>query len=68
MNTIANQKALKSRISAGWDHDRRMYHFDRQHKSIAPFCEPKSANIAADALAVVAMVVLLVVVLLVGGM
>jgi len=68
MNTISHQKALKSRISAGWDHDRRHYHFERTHDCRYPFVEPKSANIAADALAVVAMVALLVVALLLGGM
>lgn len=35
MNTISNQKALKSRISASWPHDSSHYRFARQHKGPA---------------------------------
>jgi hypothetical protein len=29
--TISNQRALKSRVSAGWSHDSRQFKFDRTH-------------------------------------
>lgn len=38
MNTISNQKALKSRISASCPHDSSHYRFARQHKG--PAFEP----------------------------
>lgn len=35
MNTISNQRALKSRISASWPHDSSHYRFQRTHKGPA---------------------------------
>ena len=37
MNTIANHRALKARISAGWSHDPAHFRFAREHRSSAPF-------------------------------
>lgn len=46
MNTISNQKALKSRLSASWPHDSSHYRFHRIHNSRAPFeLEPERMSI-----------------------
>lgn len=44
MNTISNQKALKSRISASWPHDSSHYRFARQHKG--PAFEPDRKQVS----------------------
>lgn len=44
MNTIANRKMLKSRISASWPHDSSHYRFQRTHKG--PAFEPESKQIS----------------------
>lgn len=63
-----NQRTERARISAGWAHDRRQYHFMRVHPGDAPFSEPKSANSFAEALVgVVALAALLAVLLLLPG-
>jgi hypothetical protein len=35
--TISNQRALKSRVSAGWPHDSKQFSFPRTHQSDLPF-------------------------------
>lgn len=35
MNTISNQRVLKSRMSASWPHDSSHYRFARTHKGPA---------------------------------
>ena len=50
------------------DYDRRHYHFERVHKSSAPFVQPKRADTLAEAIVgVVALVALLGVGLLLSG-
>lgn len=50
------------------DYDRRHYHFERIHKSDAPFVQPKRADTLAEAIVgVVALVALLATALLWGG-
>lgn len=44
MNTISNQRVLKSRISASWPHDSSHYRFARQHKG--PAFEPDRKQVS----------------------
>ena len=69
MNThIFNQRTSRARISASWPHDQSHYRFQRQHKSLAPFVEPQTANRAADAVVgVLAVIGLAAVLAYVGG-
>jgi hypothetical protein len=63
-----NQKMQKSRMSSGWSHNIRYYSFERQHRSVAPFVAPKSADRLGDAIiGVIALIVLFAILLFVGG-
>lgn len=65
MNTISNQKALKSRLSASWPHDSSHYRFHRIHNSRAPF-EPEQRMSIGEGLAWAGASVLIAVVLFVA--
>jgi hypothetical protein len=63
-----NARTQKSRVSSGWSHNVRYYSFERQHRSVAPFVAPKSADRLGDAIVgVIALAALLAVLLLIGG-
>jgi len=68
MNTIANRKALKSRISKGWSHDSNHYRFAMTHNSRAPFISERDRLTFGDLAGAIAAVVLFGVVLLLGGL
>lgn len=42
MNTLANQRMLKARISKGWSQDTGQMMFSRVHNSTAPFKSDKN--------------------------
>lgn len=66
--TTFNTRTQRARLSAGWAHDSRHFHFMRQHDSNAPFVESRSANIVAEAIVgALALFVLGLIVIFVGG-
>jgi len=70
MNTISNQKMLRSRISAGLDVRPEHYRFAREHRSDAPFADDprgEAWQFVLDLIGTVALVVLLGVLLFAGA-
>lgn len=70
MNTISTRRAFnartqRARISSGWAHDSRHFHFARTHNSNAPFEEPAARTTLGDKVvgwvSVVGLVVLLII-------
>lgn len=70
MNTISNQKMLRSRISAGLDVRPEHYHFAREHRSTAPFADDRrgeTRRLVLDIIGTAALFTLLGVLMFFGG-
>lgn len=66
--TTFNARTQRARLSAGWAHDSRHFHFARQHASRAPFADcQRKESIAEAALGVASLVAIIAVLALFGG-